>query len=129
MTAEKGWHIRDGAYGGEMVVGGVLNHGLRRNFLGGKNDTYTRCDTHAVETFAHHGSKAAGVAVGDVGSAELRGVEFAAAAHAADRGKTKRMGMIEEKHLGREGVDAINNTVVRVGLEELNHAVVAQEFL
>ena len=129
MATEKWRHIRDGADSGEMVVGGVFDDGLPGDFFGREDHTDARNHAHAVEAFAHHGGETAGVAVGYVGGTNLHGVKFAAAAHTADGGKPEAMGMIEKENLGRESVDAINHTVERCRLQQLNHAVVAKKLL
>ena len=67
--------------------------------------------------------------LGDVGGEDLGGVGLASAAHAADYGKAEGVGVEEEEDFGREGVDAIDNAVVGVGVEELDGAVVAEKFL
>jgi hypothetical protein len=37
--------------------------------------------------------------------------------------------MVEQKDLGREGIDAVDDTIILLGLKQLNKALVAQVFV
>lgn len=127
MDAEEGGHVGDGAYVGFFVLFALgEDHAFGGYYLGRVDNGDAPTYAETVEALAHHAGQLAVVGARDVVDADLRGIDLAARPHRADHGDAALVGLRYEEDFGGEGVDGVDHVVERVGLENLDSALVAE---